>query len=660
VTAASEDIDQLMQSALAHHREGRRGEAEAVYRRILQQHPDHAHAMHLLGMLVQRRGDGEEALELLRRAVDLHPDEPNYRFGLAITLSAQARWPEAIAAYREAVRLRPQWPEVWMNLGSALKAHGDAEEAQSAFRQALVLKPDLAEGWHRLAVLQESVGRHEAALESHQRALALQASRADFHVAFGNTLRAVRSYDAADAAYGAALRIDPNNAVAYHARGRMQYERGDLDAARTAFMHAARLRPGDAAIHLDLGVVARELGEHKAALAHYNRALEITPDDARAHYYRGVALQELGQLTEARAAYRAALERKPDYTEVFRALVWHQRYGERDVEVESMERLWKRQQLDDERRIPLAFALGKVCEDLGEYDAAFRYFETGNRLKRATYRYDVAEEATYVERLMAVFDAQFFAARSDWGCADTTPIVICGMPRSGTTLAEQILASHPEVAGVGEVQDLPNAVWRTLPALRRENFPEGARELARADFARLGEAYVERLRAHVGAKSARICDKLPGNFFQIGMLRVMLPHARVIHCRRNALDTCWSIYKQLFGGRQYFAYDLAELGHYYRIYQRLMAHWAAVLPGHLLEFDYEAVVDDQEAATRRLLEFCGLEWDPRCLAFHETDRAVKTASLSQVRRPVYGSSVGIAEKYAEHLAPLINALEVRR
>ena len=656
MTKEPESLDQLLRTAQSFHREGRRAEAEAVYRDILARAPGHTHATHLLGMLVQRRGDAEEALELLRRAVELQPNEPNYHFGLAITLSTQAHWPEAIAAYREALRLRPQWPEAWMNLGSALKAHGAMDEAQSAFRQAVVLKPDLADAWHRLAVSQESVGRYEAALESHQRALALQPARADFHVALGNTCRAMRRYDAANAAYGEALRVDPDNAVAYHARGRMEYERGDLDAARTAFMHAARLRPGDAAIHLDLGVVARELGEHKSALAHYNRALQINPDDARAHYYRGVALQELGQLTEARAAYRAALELKPDYTEVFRALVWHQRYAERDVEVESMERLWKRQTLDDERRIPLAFALGKVCEDLGEYDAAFAYFETGNRLKRATYRYDVAEEAAYVERLMAVFDAEFFAARDDWGSADETPIVICGMPRSGTTLAEQILASHPEVAGVGEVQDLPNAVWRTLPALGRENFPEGARGLAREDFARLGEAYVNRLRGHVGPAPARICDKLPGNFFQLGMLRVMLPRARVIHCRRNALDTCWSIYKQLFAGRQYFAYDLAELGRYYRIYERLMAHWAAVLPGHMLEFDYEAVVEDQEAATRRLLEYCGLDWDPRCLTFHKTDRAVKTASLSQVRRPVYGSSVGIGEKYANHLGPLIEAL----
>jgi len=592
VTDDLKNLDQALQRAITHHREGRLAEAEALYRRILASAPDNPQVVYLLGMLANQCGRSAEAVSLLRRAVSKQPDQADYHRGLGLALVAVGQLREAVGAYQEALRLRPQWFAAYLNLGHAYRQSGRLEDAMQAYKEALRIDANTIEPYLGLAEAQRLLGDYQGAHETLQRAL-----------------------------------------------------------------HAW---PNNADVHLGFSILARDQGEYIEALRHYDRALAINPGNARTHYYRAIALQELGRVEEARSGFRDALACDPNYVDAYRGLVGNQRYTERSAEIEAMERLWERVDIAGAARIQLAFALGKVSEDLGQYDDAFRYFAAGNRLKRDTFQYDIAQHEDYVDRVIEVFNSEFFAARGDWGSPDATPIVICGMPRSGTTLVEQILASHPQVAGAGEVSDLQEAVWRTVPALTQTNFPEGASAIDRTDFAHIGEAYVARLRARHARGVRHVTDKLPSNIQFLGMLRVMLPRARVIHCRRNALDTCWSIYKTYFAGHQPFAYNLAELGRYYRSYERLMSHWAAVLPGDLLEFDYEAVVEDQEAATRRLLEYCGLPWDPQCLKFHKTDRTVTTASLSQVRRPLYAGSIGVGEKYADHLGPLMEALGVRR
>jgi hypothetical protein len=302
----------------------------------------------------------------------------------------------------------------------------------------------------------------------------------------------------------------------------------------------------------------------------------------------------------------------------------------------------------------LHFALGRTAGKAGADAAAFGHFAAGNRLKRATLDYDGAATGDNFARAAAAFDAAFFARHQGAGDASALPIVIVGMPRSGTTLVEQILASHPEVHGAGELPEL-GALATALAARTGGRYPECASAADAAAWGELGADYAAALAA-LAPDKARVCDKLPGNFSRLGLLRAMAPNAAIIHCRRDPLDTCYSCYSQLFAEGQPFAYEQTELGLYYREYEALMAHWHAVLPGRILEVRYEDVVGDLEGQARRLLEHCGLEWDPRCLEFHTTRRTVRTASLVQVRQPIYSSSIGRWRRHEKELAPLIEAL----
>ena len=312
--------------------------------------------------------------------------------------------------------------------------------------------------------------------------------------------------------------------------------------------------------------------------------------------------------------------------------------------------------LTDADAARLLFSLGKAHEDTGDNDAAFDCIERGNRLKRGAIDFDIADETDIVERITRSFDDAFLARADGLGDGAELPVFIVGMPRSGTTLVERILASHPAVHGGGELDEimrLADGLPRRLSSTHR--YPECAAEIDGAMWRELGESYVAALRA-LAPDAARVTDKMPLNHRHLGLIHAMLPAARIIHCRRDPMDTCFSCYKTLFTSGQPFAYDLTELGLYYRLYERMMGHWRAVLPGRICELRYEDVVADLEGAARRLVAHCGLDWDDRCLDFDKTERPVLTASAAQVRRPIYSSSVERWRLFERHLGALQHAL----
>jgi Sulfotransferase family len=302
-------------------------------------------------------------------------------------------------------------------------------------------------------------------------------------------------------------------------------------------------------------------------------------------------------------------------------------------------------------RTTLHFGLGKAYLDLGDSAEAFRHYREGNRLKRATYTYDADVNDRWMAEIAEAFSPTLMKAKAEIGARSDIPIFVVGMPRSGTTLVEQILASHPMAHGAGEL--------RRLQSLGDEvGFPTGIPTLAPERLNGIGEAYLAYV-APMAAGRRHVVDKMPSNFALAGLIRLVLPDARIIHCRRDPVDTCLSCYTKLFAGQQDFAYDLNELGRFHRAYQRLMAYWRDILPAsHLLEVDYEAVVDDVEAEARRMLQFLGLPWNDSVLRFYETERPVRTASSNQVRQPIYRSSAGRWRKHAAHLQPLLAALNV--
>lgn len=590
----SQDLDQQFAAAAGLHRAGRLPEAERGYRQILKHHPGHHPSLHLLGVLALQAGHLDDARGLVTAALEKDGASPLYHATLGDILRRQGRMGEAAACFRNLAVLRPDLAESWINSGLALRELGRAEPAATALRRGVALLPDSAAGHTNLGLM---LGQNGVA------------------------------------SFRRAILCDPGLVEAYANLGALQAEPALL---RRALM----LRPQAAASWYGLaGALGETAAEDK--LAACRAALVCQPEYGRAHNLIGLMEVERGDLTGAARRYRRALacETDPAYYANLSDLV---RFGAGDGDIATMERLAAEAgPLAAEARIPLHFALGKAYEDCGEGARAFRHYTLGNSLKRQVLVYDESAALAAMARAERHFSRETLARMVGGGEPDETPIFILGMPRSGSTLIEQILASHPGVHGGDE----------------RPDFPELLAGFDGEDFRALGAAYLARTR-HLAPDAARVTDKLPGNFLHAGAIHLALPNARIIHSRRDPADTCLSCFTKLFRSEQAYSYDLGELGRYYRAYARLMAHWRSVLPASVfLEVDYEALVADPEQQTRRLLDHCGLAWDPACLDFHETRRAVRTASAAQVRRPIYRESIGRWRFYGDLLAPLLTELE---
>ncbi len=354
---------------------------------------------------------------------------------------------------------------------------------------------------------------------------------------------------------------------------------------------------------------------------------------------------------EAEQAYRAALAVQPGYAEVYANLVTTKKYTAGDEQdTESILRLLQTNGLAEREAAHLHFALGKIFDDRGEYDTAFTHYREGNRLMRQTVQFSAADFGAYVDRIIGTFGSELLAQRDVFGSQSELPVFIIGMPRSGTTLIEQIVSSHPAVHGSGELDKLA-----TLAA-GLDSYPETTRALDGSALQHLAAEYEARLLRDAPPGTQRITDKMPSNLLHLGFVALLFPRARVIHCRREPLDVCLSIFFQAFSGGNEYAYDLTDIGMYYRQYERLMAHWGAVSPLNMLEVRYEDLVTDPENITRRLIEFLGLPWDDRCLAHTENQRPIQTGSIWQARQPIYTSSVQRWRRYEKHLGPLKRAL----
>lgn len=588
-------VQEQFAAAAGLHRAGRLAEAERAYRHILKHHPGHAASLHLLGVLALQAGHLEEARGLVTAALENDGASPLYHVSLGDILRRQGRMAEAAACFRNLVLLRPDLADGWINFGLALRELGRAERAAAALRRGVALVPDSAPGHANLGLM---LGQDGAA------------------------------------SFRCAILCDPGIAEAYANLGALQ-------ADPAVLRHALVLRPQAAASWYALaGALGDTAAEDK--LAACRAALVCQPDYGRAHNLIGLIEVERGDLAGAARRYRRALACEPNPA-FYANLADLIRFGAGDGDIAAMERLAAEAGplLEDEARIPLHFALGKAYEDCGEGEQAFHHYARGNSLKRRAVIYDETAALAAMARAERHFSRERLARMAGQGEPDATAIFILGMPRSGSTLIEQILASHPGVHGGDERPDFPNL----LSAFDGE------------DFQALGAAYLARSQT-LAPGAIRVTDKLPGNFLHAGAIHLALPNARIIHSRRDPADTCLSCFTKLFRGEQAYTYDLGELGRYYRAYARLMAHWRSVLPASVfLEVDYEALVADPESQARRLLVHCGLAWDPACLAFHETRRAVRTASAAQVRRPIYTESVGRWRRYGALLDPLLRELE---
>ena len=568
-----------------------------------------------------RRGNLDAGDSLLQQVLRLSPREPS-ALHLAGTVALQrGDRAEAIRMIGDAVAIMPSLAAAHCDLGYALTADGRFEKAETHLKRALELRPEFPEAWLNLGNAQRESGQPTAAEASYRRAIGLRPVFPEAHSNLATILADLGRPSEAEASARQAIAQRPGFVEAHQTLARVLDTLGRFDDAVAAHRQAIALNPRHPASHAALAASFMAFGKRDAAIAGYKAALLLNPGNADWRRMLSKLDGEDSSLDEARAQHQATTP-------------------------------------DSEERMHLAFRLGKELEDAGEFNAAMPYLLEANRIKRATYHYARASSEAAFADIEANFPAGLFAAHPHAGDPDPTPIFVLGMPRSGTTLVEQILASHPDVFGAGELPLMRNIVAGTLADDEPLDYAKLLLRLGDAGFSRLGAEYIRQTRGYSSA-ARFITDKMPGNFLLIGMIKLMLPNAKIIHCVRDPADTAISIFKNYFAGGLgllRYAYDLGEIGHYHRLYQHLMAHWHRVLPDFVYDISYEALVADQEGETRRLLAHCGLDFRPECLRFFETTRPVHTASVAQVRSPISASSVGIATRYGAALAPLHRAL----
>ncbi len=630
--------------------------AEQQAREILKPFPNEINALALLGAALRVQRKFEPALETLEKAIKRDPGLGLARQEIGMTLLAVGRGAEAVSHLRKAAKLLPESPVAWKALADALTAQGEAEESRKARRRLLavtVKNPELIraadflyEG--RLAkaeaicreVLQEDpidvsairmladIGIRLNQLEDSQKLLERCLELApDFHLArndYANLLRKRQQYEASLAQLEQLLEVEPDN-------------------------------PN----HLLLKAsVLVQIAKFESAIEIYDRVLAHYPRQPRSHLSKGHALKTLGRHSEAIEAYRTAISQEPGLGEAYWSLANLKIFRFEDDDISAMRERLENKPKSVQDHFHLCFAFGKALEDREQYDESFACYRRGNAVRRKTVQWDRNAHHDNMQRLIEFFDAGFFAERAGNGSPVPDPIFIVGLPRAGSTLLEQILASHSQVEGTMELPDIISIARRLSGKKRRSDesrYPDVLTEFTPAQLTELGQEYMERTRIQRRGAPFFI-DKMPNNFSHIGLIHLMLPNAKIIDARRQPLACCFSGFKQLFARGQNFTYDLTDMGQYYRDYVALMDHWDQVLPGRVLRMEYETVVADTDFQVRRLLDYCGLPFEEQCLRFYDTERAVRTASSEQVRQPIYSGAVEQWRHYLAHLDPLIEAL----
>jgi tetratricopeptide (TPR) repeat protein len=544
---------------------------------------------------------------------------PFQAFQAAVAFHQQGLRDQAEPLYRRALRQDRNHFDSLHNLGLILLEWGSVDEAVSLIRKACYQRPKNPEAQNSLGVALQALKQPARAIEHHRKALAIRPDYPEAHLSLGFALQSLNRSDEAISHYHRALEIRPDYAEAHH----------------------------------NLATALQMRDRTMEAIPHYRRALAVRSDLAEVHHDLGIALQAVGRIEEACRGFEKAIALAPRNARFYRSLVSCKRIAADDPCVAAMEALAEEMAtLSEEAQMELHFALGTAFAELGQPERSFPHLLKGNALKRRQIVYDEATVLGHFQRTRTAYTPEIMRDKRGVGDPSTIPVFVFGMPRSGSTLIEQILASHPKIFGAGELDDFEE----TAADLGID--PEKICLLTRDDLCRIGGSYVGSVKARAPA-AARIVDKMPGNFRLAGLIHLALPNARIIHTIRDPIDTCLSCFSKLFSGDQPYTYDLAELGRYYRAYEALMDHWRSVLPkGVMLEVQYEAMVADIEREARRLIAHCGLEWDDACLSFYETERVVRTASAAQARRPIYNSSVGRWHCYGDMIGPLCEVLGV--
>jgi tetratricopeptide (TPR) repeat protein len=713
---------------LQQHQRGALDQAARLYRNVLASQPDHADALHLLGVVAYQQGDYVRAADWIGRAIARNGRVAAYHANLAevyralgqldraigscraallldpryaeaannlgLALLQQGQFAAAADHFQAALRLKPEFALACNNLGNALRLQNDLAGALAHFRQAVQLDPNLVEAQSNLGQMLLEHRQLPEALIHCREAVRLRPTFAEAHGNLGNVLRELGRLAEAKDCYAEALRLNPNLAMLHNNMGQALQEEAKLEDALAWYQRGLQIDPNLARLHCNLASALEEQDKHEEAIARYEVALRLDPNYAEAESGLGWVWHEQGRYEQAQERYRAALRLKPglaaahcnlgtvreelsdfeDAQRCFREALSHdQRHAGAwsqlatllrgklpEADLEAMRQLLADPYLSDGKRAVLHFGLAQVLDAGKNYDEAGEHLRQANALAIAQWRkrgqgYEPALHTEFVNRLVGTCTPAFFERVRSFGVQSERPIFIVGLPRSGTTLTEQVLASHSQVFGAGELQ----LARQDFEALMGDDVSVSRdfTNLSRIDAVtaeRLANLHLDRLRA-LDAEAPRVADKMPDNYLHLGLLATLFPRAKYIHCRRDLRDVAVSCWMTNFRHIRW-ASDLDYIADRFREYQRLMDHWRRVLPVPVLEVDYEETVADLEGVARRLVSWCGLEWEPACLSFHEGKRPVRTASVTQVRQPIYTRSVARWKNYEKSLGALFAKL----
>ena len=549
--------------------------------------------------------------------------------------------------------------KLWERAISA-EQRGDLSESKRLYRKVADGAPTYAPTFQRLGFIALREARLADAVRDFQRSLSIEPADPVCLNNLGNVLRELRRFPESVSAYRQAIELRPDYGSALYNLAGTLVILGEHSQAVVVYHDLLRREPGDAEVWEALGSSLLESGEEAESKKALAQALRLKPNDAALLNKLGVVHQFEGDLKSAGRLYLASIEADPGLARAYDNLVRSRHMSTADLALAApMEKIAYDESRDDESRLVARFALGKLHDDCDDYDRAFENYAVANALKHGMVEFEAADHSAWVDRVIEAYDEAFFCAHAGEGDPSQRPVFVIGMIRSGTSLVEQILASHSRVYGAGEllaitklVSDLPAALGTSV------SYPECIRQLGRRQIQAAASEYLRNL-ADRDSQALRVVDKLPTNFLYLGFIAALLPRARIVHCRREPLDVCLSIYFQRFAQGHLYAYDFQDIASYYAEYERLMAHWKKVIPLEILDVRYEHVLDDVQRESRRMLDYCQLDWEEACLAFHRSTRPVRTASSWQVRQPLYQKAKARWRKFEPHLDELKRALSER-
>jgi Flp pilus assembly protein TadD len=630
--------------------------AKSQAEEILKVHPDADAARQVAGIAYRLLGKPLKALAVIEPLMKRFDDSPDVLHEFGMCLGAAGRGDEAIGVLRRAVQADPHHAGAWRTLGDQLSAAGRTAEAEDAYERHLALStrhPELRDA---------AVFMRKGNLANAERLIREVLKKDPTDVVAIRMLATIGTklgqLDDAEHLLERCLELAPDFHVARRAYTVVLYRRQELERALAQVEILLKAEPNNPSYLILKGTILVRKGDHVPALHLYESVLEHYPNESTAHMNYGHTLKTVGRLEGAIKAYRKSIGLRPASGECYWSLANLKTFRFSDDDITNMRSQISPEGGDPDDQAHLAFALGKALEDRCEFDRSFGFYARGNAVRRQHHRYNAKVNVVNTARSMRTLDSAFFVERRGWGCPAPDPVFIVGLPRAGSTLLEQILASHSLVEGTAELPDII-AISRKLGQKSRKNpasyYPEILTKLSAEEVRALGESYLSTTQVQRRGAPFFI-DKLPNNFQHIGLIHLILPNAKIIDARRHPMAGCFSCFKQLFARGQTFTYDLKDLGRYYRDYVSLMDHWDEVLPGRVHRVQYENMVDDTEAQIKAVLEYCGLNFEEQCLRFYDTERAIRTPSAEQVRQPVYKEGLEHWRNYENHLGPLKEAL----